>query len=177
MAASQPAPRVHVHVDAASLWAGGAATAVVAALIAVVGVVIGNGVLDLGMVKPPLLEVGDTFWFQYAISAAILALVATGLAHLLAVTTPDPRTFFSWIIWLATAIGVAIPFTLEGEIEGQVATAVVNLVLGIGIYSLLMATLARSVHVHTADAHDAGQPFAPGQYPPGQIPPGQYPPA
>jgi hypothetical protein len=180
MAASHPAPppRAHVHVDAASLWAGGLATALVAALIAVVGVVIGEGVLDLKMAKPPLLGIGDTFWLQYAVTAAFLALAATGLAQLLAVSTPDPRKFFGWIVWLATAIGVALPFTTDAEIEGQVATALVNLVLGIAIYSLLMATLARSVRVHAADAHDVGPAYpVAGEYPPGEYPPGQYPPA
>jgi hypothetical protein len=158
MAAPDPAasPRVHVHVDAGTLWAGGAATAVVAALIAVVGVVIADGVLDVKLVTPPLIEVGESFTVQYAFTAAFLALVATGVAHLLCVATPEPRTFFSWIFWLATLAGVALPFTLEGEPEGQIAVAVINLVLGLGIWSLLMATLARSVRIHTADVHDLG---------------------
>ena len=37
-------------VDAGRLWAGGAATALVAALVAVVGVVIGDAVFDVEMV-------------------------------------------------------------------------------------------------------------------------------
>jgi hypothetical protein len=187
MAASEPAgtPRVHAHVDAASLWAGGVATAIVAALIAVVGIVIADGVLDVDMAKAeaelPLIGVGDSFTVQYAFTAAFLALLATGLAHLLSVSTPDPRRFFSWIIWLATAIGVALPFTIDADIEAQVAVAVVNLVLGIGIYSLLLATLRRSVRVHTADVHDVPPAYPPNQTPgyPGQTPyqggPGQPP--
>src|SRR4029079_9289471 len=75
-------------VDAGRLWAGGAATALVAGLVAVVGVLIGQGVLDLAMVKPPLVPVGVSFAVQYAVTAALLALVATALAHVLAATTP-----------------------------------------------------------------------------------------
>jgi hypothetical protein len=30
------------------------------------------------------------------VTAAVLALVATALAHLLVATTPRPRSFFSW---------------------------------------------------------------------------------
>jgi hypothetical protein len=120
----------------------------------------------------PLIGVGDSFTVQYAFTAAFLALLATGLAHLLSVSTPDPKRFFSWIIWLATAIGVALPFTIDAEPEAQVAVAVVNLVLGIGIYSLLIATLRRSVRVHTADVHDVPPAYPPGSNPgyPGQSP-------
>jgi hypothetical protein len=131
-------------VDAARLWAGGAATAVVAALVAVVGVLILKGVLDIPMVVPPLLPIGGSFVVRYALTAAVLALVATGLAHLLALTTPRPRSFFSWIIGLATVAGCALPFALEGSIGGQLATAVVNLVIGLCVGSLLITMIART---------------------------------
>jgi hypothetical protein len=134
------------HVNAGRLWAGGASTALVAALVAAVGVLIAEGVLDLSMVEPPLLLSTETdFWLRYAVTAALLALAATGLAHLLAVTTPRPRAFFSWIVGLATAVGVALPFALDGTIEGQVATAAVNLVLGLCILTLLASVMARTV--------------------------------
>jgi hypothetical protein len=45
-------------VDAGRLWAGGVATAVVAALVALVGVLVCDAVLDLDMVAPPLLPFG-----------------------------------------------------------------------------------------------------------------------
>jgi hypothetical protein len=135
------------HVDAGRLWAGGAATAVVAALIALVGVLIGEGLFDLQMVEPPLLPVGGSFAVRYAVTAAVLALVATGIAHLLALTTPRPRSFFGWIVGLATLVGVVLPFAMEGTLGGQVATAVVNLVIGVCVLSLLSSVLARTVVV------------------------------
>jgi hypothetical protein len=82
-----PSP-VRPTVDAGRLWAGGVATAVVAALVALVGVLIGDGLLDVDMVEPPLLPIGDSFPVRYALTAAALALVATALAHLLVLTTP-----------------------------------------------------------------------------------------
>ena len=107
-----PAPIVRPTVDAGRLWAGGAATALVAALVALVGV------LDLrrrpwisAWSHPPLLPFGESFAVRYAVTAgAAFALVATGLAHLLALTTPRPRAFFSWIVALATLVGVVLPF-------------------------------------------------------------------
>ncbi len=124
-------------VDAGRLWAGGVATAVVAALVALAGVLIWEGVLDVEMVEPPVLEVGESFNEQYAVTAALLALAATGLAHLLILAAPRPLTFFTWIMALATVVVVAIPFTLDGTTEGQVATSTVNLVLGLCITSLV----------------------------------------
>ena len=140
-----PAPR-GPQVDAARLWAGGAATAAVAALVAVVGVAICEGVLDIDMVRPALLlDLDTSFSVRYAITAAIFALVATGLAHALVLTTPRPRAFFAWIIGLATAAGVALPFAAEGTTEGRLATAAVNLVLGLSILTLLSSVMLRTV--------------------------------
>ena len=131
-------------MHAGRLWAGGAATAVVAALVALVGVLIGDGVLDLEMVEPPLLPIGGSFAVRYALTAACLALVATGLAHLLAVTTPRPRAFFSWIVGLATLVGVVLPFATSGTLGGKLATATVDLVIGLCILSLLSSVLRRT---------------------------------
>ena len=138
-------PRGQPTVDAGRLWAGGAATAVVAALIALVGVLIGDGLLDVGMVHPPLVPIGDSFWLQYACTAALLALVATAVAHLLATTTPRPRAFFGWVVGLATVVGVVLPFTLDGTLAGQFATALVDLVIGVSILSLLSSVVSRTL--------------------------------
>jgi hypothetical protein len=132
-------------VDAGRLWAGGVATAVVAALVALVGVLVAEGPLDIVMVRPPLIPVGDSFVLRYAVTAAVLALAATALAHLLLLTTPRPRSFFSWIVGLATIVGVVLPFTLDGTTSGRVATAVVDLVIGLAVLALLGSVMSRTV--------------------------------
>lgn len=138
--------RPRLTIDAGRLWAGGAATAVVAGLVAVVGVVISEGILDIKMVRPQyLLDVGDTFALNYALTAALAALVATGLAHLLVFTTPRPQAFYSWIVGLATAVAVALPFAQDADTDGQVSTAVVNLVIGISIMTLIASVVGRTV--------------------------------
>ena len=81
-------------VNVRALWAGGAASAVVAALVAVVGVLICEGVLNLEMAPPPLLPIGRSLSVQYAVTSAVLALAATGLGHVLVLTTPRPESFF-----------------------------------------------------------------------------------
>ena len=133
-------------IDGGRLWAGGVATAVVAGLVAVVGVVIVEGILDIDMVSPRfLLDASDTFAVNYALTAAIGAIIATGLAHLLVFTTPRPRAFFAWIVALATAVAVALPFAQNADLDQQIATAIVNLVIGISIMTLISSVVGRTV--------------------------------
>jgi hypothetical protein len=133
-----------VIVNSARLWSGGVATALVAALVALVGVLIGEGALDLDMTVPLLMPVGESFAVRYAITAAVLALAATALAHLLVLTTPRPRSFFAWIVGLATVVGVVLPLATGESLGGSLATAVVDLVIGLCILSLVSSVLSRT---------------------------------
>ena len=139
-------PRPRIAIDAARLWGGGLATAFVAALVAVAGVMICQDVLDISLVRPALLlDVADSFRLDYALTAFLLALVATGLAHGLAVATPRPGVFFGWIMGLATVCGAAAPFAIGDELESQVATACINVALGICVWSLVASVMARTM--------------------------------
>jgi hypothetical protein len=141
-----PAPRPRVTIDAGRLWAGGAATALVAALVAVVGEAIASNVLDVRLVRPAvLLPVSDNRMINYAVTAFLLALAATGLAHLLSLAAPRPQVFFAWIVGLCTLAAVALPFALDAEFPAKLGTAIINLVIGLAIVSLLTAVLARTV--------------------------------
>jgi hypothetical protein len=135
-----------VSVDARRLWAGGVATACVAALAAWVGVLLGQGVLDVSLGKTAVvLGVSDSLTFNYAVTAFLMALAATALAHLLSVTTPKPRSFFSWVVALVTLAAMIVPFARDGETAAKVCVSVINLVLGLCIGSLLAAVLSRTV--------------------------------
>jgi hypothetical protein len=131
-------------VNVRALWAGGAASAVVAALVAVVGVIICEDVLDLQMVPPPLLPIGWSLAVQYAITSAVLALAATGLAYFLTMTTPRPEAFLSWIVGLATVVGVALSLAGSGSRADRFATALVDLVIGGCILALVRSVLVRT---------------------------------
>ena len=121
--------------------------ACVAALVAVVGVLVCN-VLDIRLVRPALLlDVVERFSADYALTAFVLTLVATVVAHLTALGTPRPRMFFSWIVGLATVAGGAAPFAIGDSLESQVATACINLALGVCVLSLLGGVMARTIVV------------------------------
>jgi hypothetical protein len=147
------APRV----NASRLWAGGMATAAVAALVAIVGILIARGVFDVAVLAPEGEGVwGDADTWTYAGLAAVAALVATGLLHLLILYTPSPLRFFSWVITLVTLVGVIAPFAAERS-WASVATALINLALGITTGTLLSG-VARSA---TSTAPSRPAPPAP----------------
>jgi uncharacterized protein YybS (DUF2232 family) len=140
-------------IDVPRLWSGGAATAVVAALVAWVGVLIGQSLLDRNLSGAAvILSPFKTLTANYAFTAALLAVAATGLAHLLSLSTPRPTVFFGWIVGLFTVAGVIIPFTREGDMYDKATVAIINLVLGICVGSLLSAVMARTVVDRGPDA-------------------------
>jgi hypothetical protein len=148
MAMNQPPTRpLQPTVNAGRLWAGGAAAAVVAALLAVAGIVIARGIFDVPILAPE----GDGVWgdastWWYAVWAAVAGLLATAVAHVLALTTPQPQTFFGWIVGLATVIAALWPFTSDAGLDTKLVTMLINLVIGIAIGSLV-STVARSAAV------------------------------
>ena len=142
------AQRARLTVEAGRLWGGGLAAALVAALVALAGVLVLQGVLDIRLSRPLLLlNTAGSFAADYAVTGFALALVATGLAHALVVMTPRPRLFFNWIVGVATVCGAAVPFALDTETASQVATATLNVILGVCIGSLIGAVLSRTVYL------------------------------
>jgi hypothetical protein len=133
-ASSAPRPGL----NASRLWAGGAATAVVAALIAIVGILVGRGLFDVAVLAPKGAGVwGDASTFWYAFGAAALSLVATGLMHLLLLFTPKPMRFFSWVMVLATVVAMLGPFVTDNDLGPRLFTAGLNFFLGVAIGSLV----------------------------------------
>jgi len=150
-AAPAPPPDNRPRVDAGKLWPGGVATGVVAALVALVGVLVCRWLFGIPLLAPKSDGAyGDVHTTDLVLLAAAAALVATGLMHLLLLSTPRPLTFFAWIIGLATVLAVLLPFSTSAPLTAKVATAVVDLVLGIAIGSLLNGVAARSIRMPPA---------------------------
>ena len=135
-----PPPRQTV-LNAGRLWSGGVATALVAALIAVVGVLVGRGLFDVAVLAPQGAGVwGDASTFWYALGAAGAALAATGLMHVLLLTTPRPMRFFGWLVALGTVAAMLAPFVSDNDLGPRLFTAGLNLVIGVAIGSLIAGT-------------------------------------
>ena len=143
-----PGPSSSRQVDAKPLWSGGVATAVVAALIALVGILVCRWLFKVPILSPRREGAwGNASTVGYVFAAAACALVATALMHLLLISTPYPRVFFGWIIGLATLVAVVFPFSTTAPTSQKIATGFVNLVLGIAIGTLIAEVSRRATRV------------------------------
>jgi hypothetical protein len=95
--------------------------------------------------------------------------------YLLVLGTPQPNMFFDWITGLATLAAVVYPFSTSAALDQKAATAIVNLVLGIAIISLLSAVAARAIRRPVPPGYGDGSGYSPEHgygpeqgYPPGQ---------
>lgn len=147
-------------LNSGRLWAGGVATAVVAALVVIAGVHIARSILGIAVLTPKAAgSLGSSTTAVYAAVAAAGALLATGLLHVLLLETPRPLSF-TRITALADLIPVVAPFSQPATLPSKVFTAVINLIAGVAVISLL-----------TGVARGAMQPGSPGPVPgPGVTP-------
>lgn len=162
MAASPSAHDGHdaaekLQVNGNRLWTGGVATAVVAALVAVVGVLIARGLLDVPVLAPTEEGVlGNANTARLALVAAGAALAATGLMHLLLLFIPRPWQFFTWIMSLVTLAALLAPFATDAEIATKVATAAIFLAIGVAIGSLVSGVASSAVRLGGEEQPPAG---------------------
>jgi hypothetical protein len=144
--------RTRPKIDVAQLWAGGVATAIVAGLVALVGVLVWRWLFSVPILAPKSDGAyGDVRTTDYVLAAAGAALVATALAQLLLVSTPRPLVFFGWIVGLATVVVVLYPFSTAAPLSEKIATAVVDLVIGIVTGSLVSGVAERSTRIRPTD--------------------------
>lgn len=140
-----------IEVVGSRLWAGGVATAIVAAGIGIVGVIIIGNILEVGIQTAgksgALVDNAITI---IPVSAAIAALAATALLHLLLLTTPRPATFFSAIVLLILVVLVLQVFTAEGTIAAHFATAILYAGIGLAIISMLSGVSRTAIRPATS---------------------------
>jgi hypothetical protein len=171
---------VRIRPDAGQFWAGAAATAVVAALVALVGILVCRWTLHIPILAPSSDGAwGNAHTSEYVLVAALVALVAGALLYLLMLGTPQPGMFFGWIIGLATLAAVVYPFSTGAPVAQKAATAVVDLAIGIAIGTLLSATAARAVRrevqgppvqAYDQDRYNNHPPTQPIDYDPSRTP-------
>jgi len=133
---------------AGPFWGGAFATALVAALVGVVGVLVLQSILDVDLVvKDPVGVEND--YLAYGLAGFVAAIAAAALLHLLVVSTPRPRAFFGWILALGIVVAALLPLTWTDDTTSALCTGLVNLLIGVAIWSLLSGVLARTTAVVT----------------------------
>lgn len=152
----EPAP-ARPSPDATRLWSGGIATAVVAALIGVVGVLIVRTAFRLAVYAPvDAGPFGGQGTVLLCVLAAAAALGATGLVHLLLIGTPRPLAYFGWIIGLLTAAATVLPFLSGGSVAVALGAAVIHLVIGLAIGSLVTGSALSAIRSGTRPTGGSG---------------------
>jgi len=125
-------------LNATRLWTGGLATAAVAALVGLVGTLVIRVLFEFAPVGTAAAHaLTSSNAGLICLFAAVAALAATGIAHLLIVSTPDPLSYLGWIIGLSTAAAVVVPLLGGMPLAAAIALAVINLVIGLAIGSLV----------------------------------------
>jgi uncharacterized protein DUF6069 len=141
-------PQAHPELDPALLWTSGAVTAVVAALVALCGILVARGIFSVSLLAANADGTwGDRSTVGYVVAVALVALAATGLLHLLLLVTPHPFLFFGWIVGLLVLVAVLVPFATEAEASSRLATCLINVAVGTVIGALLAAAGRRSIRV------------------------------
>jgi hypothetical protein len=128
-------------VDGRKLWTGGVITAVIVFGLAIAGCLFVRGILDFPILGiRPGGAVVHASMFGYASGAALVALLATAAAHILMLTAPRPEWYFGWIAGVGTAVAVLLPLVLPQDLTARLATATINLILGLAITRLVSGT-------------------------------------
>jgi hypothetical protein len=119
---------------------------VVAGLIALVGVLACRWLFNIPILAPRRDGAyGDAHTTTLILVAALAALVATLIAHLLLLSTPRPMVFFGWIVGLVTVVMVIFPFKTGAPLSEKIATAAVYLVIGVAIGTLISGVGERAI--------------------------------
>jgi len=83
--------------------------------------------------------------------------VATGLMHLLLLSTPRPFRFFTWIVSLLTLVAVLAPFMTSAKLATQVATSAIGLVIGLAIGSLVSGAARSAIRLGRQNPRPRGR--------------------
>lgn len=149
-------------IDVSRLWTGGLLAGVIAAGVAVVGLLVVRGILDIPVLIQRDGALVDASTWYYGAAAFLAAMVATALLHLLLLYAPQPYRFFGWIVGIGVAIAVLAPYATDAELGSKVATSVINLVIGLSIGSVVSGLGHSSARV--LDEPDPDLPYGPSPY-------------
>jgi amino acid transporter len=151
--------------DAGRLWAGGAVTALVAAGVALVAVLVMQRLLDV-TVRTPDGDLTSDAMTVLPIGAAVVALLATGLLHLLMSFAPRAPHFFGWIGGLVLTGVLLVVFINDTKLITRVETVAFYLLIGIVIISSLLGVAHTAVRYHRHQNYRDHRNDYPNEYPP-----------
>ncbi|MFZ2015590.1 MAG: DUF6069 family protein [Nocardioides sp.] len=126
-----PGSPYDVDIDRLRFWVGAALTATIAALTALVGLTLLNGVLGLALGQ------GTIDPAAYALAAVAAALAAATLFYAMLHVAPRPGVYYGWLAVISTLLAVTLPFAGSAALASEVGLAGLNLAVGLVIATLV----------------------------------------
>jgi hypothetical protein len=137
--------RPEFELDQIRYWVGAGLTAVIAALVGLVGLVVAHGILHVPVAIGSGTDLTPLHATMYGLAAAGLAILAAGIYDGMLHVAPRPLAYYGWLTGILTLLAVLLPFTTSATVHAQLALALMNLAVGLTITLLvpLAATNAR----------------------------------
>jgi hypothetical protein len=124
-------------IDQVRFWVGSAITAVVAALVGVVGLIVAHGIIHVPVMFGSGTALSPLNATMYGLAAAGIALGAAGLFDGMLHVAPRPVTYYSWLIALITVLAALLPFTTTATLHSQLVLGAMNAAVGVIIMILV----------------------------------------
>jgi uncharacterized protein DUF6069 len=136
------APRI----DQARYWVGAAMTAVVTALLGVIGVIVAHDIVHVPMLLGSGANATQVPAATYGLVAAAIVFAAAAVYNALLYICPRPTTYYSWLISAVTVLAVLLPFTTTAALTSHIVFGATNLMVGLSVLLLvpMAAVNARS---------------------------------
>jgi hypothetical protein len=130
-------PAAGPKLDQVRYWVGAGITAVITALVSLVGLVIAQGILRV----PVDIGSNPVHAAAYGLCAAGIALLGAALFDGMLHIAPRPLTYYSWLAAIVTVLAGLLPFTGSAGLHSQIALSITNVCVGI-IVTLLVPVAA-----------------------------------
>lgn len=118
-------------MDQIRYWTGAALTAVVAALVGGIGMVIAHGIVKVPVVFDQAGVQTSVSALSYGLIAVAIVLISAAVYDAMLYLAPRPLIFYTWIAGLVTALATLVPFTSGVGHSSQIALAAINLAVGL----------------------------------------------
>jgi len=127
-------------IDQVRYWVGAGITAVLAALVGIVGLIIAHGIIHVPVMFGSGTALSPLNATLYGLAAAGVALGAAGLFDGMLHVAPRPALYYCWLIALVTALAALLPFTTTAALSSQIVLAAMN--LGVGLITMILVPMA-----------------------------------
>jgi hypothetical protein len=145
-------------IDGGRLWLAGLLTALVAAAAGAIAFLIAEGLLDLDLLHRGRVASNDPASLEFAhvvVVAVWVTVCATGLLHLLLLTTERAVAIFAWTSVAILALSWIPIIALDADADVKIMLGVLHVVVAVPIIVILMR-VATSIVAPARDADTTG---------------------